>query len=730
MGLALSLALASSCFSGTADRPRAIILISVDTLRADHLSCYGYGHMNTPAIDSLARSGVLFTEHLSTVPLTLPSHCSMLTGLYPPHHGVRDNGGFYLDENVETLAERLKQVGYRTGGFIGSFVLDSRWGVAQGFDLYADEFDLIAAGNVPMDMIQRPAEDVIGRARAFMEQPGPFFCFIHIYDPHTPYEPPAAYRRQTPTPLYDGEIAAVDAAIGRLLGWLEDRRILEDALIVFTSDHGESLGEHGEATHGFFVYRSTLRVPLIMKLPGRKLAGTRRDTPSSSVDITPTILAAAGLTAALDGVDLLSSQPADRLLYSETFFPRYHYNWSELLSVSSRGLHFIDAPKPEIYNVIKDPGEALNVHTAEAARPFCSILDSLGARRAQDPQPIDADTLEKLRALGYAGGDLPLAQGPLPDPKDRIHVFNRIKQAEDLVYNGREVEAIPLLEGAVAADASIPAIFSLLGAARARTDSWDKAADAYARAVVLAPDNPEALFGLGLALKRLGKGADAARHLEHVLDVDSRNNKAAFHLAEIRSDEGRHEDAVGLLEKAVTGGREAAPLYSLLARSLTALGREGEAEQALRNGLALDAHLPLAHFNLAVLLEQRGRAEEAEVEYRRELEIEPTAKLAAFNLARLLEKRGSGKEAVDLYRRAIAADERFARAYIFLARRLMEDPVTLVEAYDKCRKGLELATDDNERALAYFVLADVCSRLGRDEEAMKALQEGRKLSGR
>lgn len=729
--LAFALALALPAGGAIAVRsPRvSVILISIDTLRADHLSCYGYRAARTASIDALATDGVLFDDHLSTVPLTLPSHSAMLTGLSPPHTGVHDNGGFYLSESVTTLAESFRAAGYRTGGFVGAFVLDRRWGIAQGFDTYYDDFDVVSAGDVPIDFIQRRAADVIAKAREFLAGPQPLFCFIHLYDPHTPYEPPAAFRAATPFPLYDGEIAYVDSEIGRLVSWLKSNGLYDSSIIVLTSDHGESLGEHGEATHGFFVYRSTLHVPLIVKLPSKQLAGTRRSDLTSSVDIAPTILGALGQRFACDGIDLFRTKRSG-MVYSETFYPRYHYNWSELLSVTGNGMHYIEAPRREAYRYGDDPLELRNIYPARDQASFDAELDRLNARRLATPQQVDQETIERLRSLGYTGGDLPSTAGPLADPKDKIASFNRLKQAEDLVYRDQGEKALALLRDLEHSDPKIPAIYNLMGSLAFKQGRWTDAAREYSKALAIVPDDMEAIFGRGLAARRDGKPQDARADLERLIVLDPRNNKALFQLAEIASEQGRNTDAVGLLDRAISQGHELAPLYGLLFKCLHALGRDQEAAEALRKGLAADPALPLAHFNLAVLGEARGDAADAEKEYRAEMGQNPKNEMALFNLARLLERspRPAG-EAIDLYRRAIAAKPDFAAGYIYLARALMDNATTLQESYYLCSKGLAVASDQQSKALAHFVLADICNRMGRSEEAQRELEAGRRLSG-
>ncbi len=272
-----------------------IILFTIDTLRADHLECYGYDKVKTPQINRLANEGILFEYNIAQAPLTLPSHSSILTGTYPLHHGIRDNGGFYLDESQLTLAESLKSKGYATGAFVAAFVLDSRWGLDQGFDYYYDNFDLTKYKKVSLDSVQRRGDEVLAEVYKWVENQAQqkFFAWIHLYDPHTPYDPTEPYKTEyggRQFGLYDGEIAYVDQLIGEFRVFMEEKNLFEKTLIIFTGDHGESLGEHKESAHGFFIYDSAIRVPLIIRFPEGKYAGHVVSNQVKSIDIMPTIL--------------------------------------------------------------------------------------------------------------------------------------------------------------------------------------------------------------------------------------------------------------------------------------------------------------------------------------------------------------------------------------------------------------------------------------------------------
>ncbi|MCP2621102.1 sulfatase, partial [Candidatus Aminicenantes bacterium AC-334-E05] len=315
------------------------ILISVDTLRADRLECYGFSRIKTPTINEMARSGIKFERCISQTPLTLPSHTTILTGTYPFFHGVRDNGGFIVPKELQTIAELFKEKKYITGAIVGAYVLDSKWGLNQGFDFYYDRFNLDRKEGFSIADVQRRGDEVITVAINWLNKVknNNFFLFLHLYDPHTPYEPPSPFKEKYSNDLYLGEIAYTDFQLGRLWEYLKEEKLLDKTILIFTSDHGESLGEHGEATHGFFVYQEGIHVPLIFVLPFKKLQNLIREQVVSLVDIMPTILELAKIPIPkqIQGRSLVSyflnkNKNEDSYAYSETYYPRFHYGWSEV----------------------------------------------------------------------------------------------------------------------------------------------------------------------------------------------------------------------------------------------------------------------------------------------------------------------------------------------------------------------------------------------------------------
>ena len=371
-----------------------IVLISIDTLRADHLPCYGYRRVATPAIDSLARDSVRFENAYSHVPLTLPSHATLLTGLLPFANGVRDNLGFRLAPSHATLAARLRERGYATGAAVSSWVLRSDRGLAAGFDRYDDAMPdnptRERSGSDSVDALTRWADSVTGK---------PLFLFLHIYEPHSPYAPPEPFRTRYAEQLYDGEIATADAAVGRLLDYLARRKLYDGALVILVADHGEGLGDHGEDEHGVFLYRETLRVPMLWKRPGAADSKRVVTSPVGLVDVAPTILSAAGadLPPDLSGVSLsatLAGPSASRSIYGESLYPRLNFGWSDLASLTDSRYQYIEAPRPELYDVVADPGERRDL-AGSLPPAFRTLRAAMGSMSRPDSAP---EVLEPRRA--------------------------------------------------------------------------------------------------------------------------------------------------------------------------------------------------------------------------------------------------------------------------------------------------------------------------------------------
>jgi len=439
--------------------PIGVVIITLDTTRADRLSVYGFAHAAMPHLDRLAREGVVFDQAISVAPLTLPAHCSLFTGLFPPAHGVRDNGDRPLSSEHTTLAETLRAQGFRTGAFVGSIVLDADRGLAQGFDYYRGVVDTDAPGRAPGPPRRRRADDVVTDAIRWIDgiDGSPFFLWAHLYDPHRPYDPPEPFRSRYTDP-YIAEITFVDSQVGRVLEALDRRNLLERTIVVVTADHGESLGEHGERDHGIFVYESVLRVPLIIRSPNvspRRVADVVR-----LVDVVPTVLDLLGVPGRLvDGTSLAGMLRGERRhveldAYSESRYP-LRFGWSHLRALRAGRYKLIEAPRPEFYDLEQDPLEERNLYEErrDLARAFAQRLGMLergvSARPRDDgPDSLPPDDLrQRLASLGYIGSGAfrdPSDRHDLPDPKDCIDVVSRASRHPSCAHTGQGSWPVPI----------------------------------------------------------------------------------------------------------------------------------------------------------------------------------------------------------------------------------------------------------------------------------------------
>jgi arylsulfatase A-like enzyme/Tfp pilus assembly protein PilF len=724
---------------------RNLLLVSIDTLRADHVGCYGYAGAQTPRLDGLAAGGLRFAQATTVVPLTLPAHSSLMTGTFPTWHGVRDNGGFYLGDDQLTLAELLREKGYRTGGFVGSFVLDRRWGIAQGFDRYFDEFDLKKFEQAAsMDLIQRPGSEVVDHALAWLgqERDKPFFTWVHLYDPHAPYEAPEPYRSRFPATAigaYDAEIATADAQVGRLLDALDADGRLPETLVVVVGDHGEMLGEHGEQTHGFFVYDAAVHVPLIVSGPGvpvRTIADQVR-----IVDVMPTALALLGmaLPKAVQGVSLVPLARGERLslvAHSESWYPRYHYGWSDLQSLQDGRFKYIRAPRPELYDLDTDRPEQKDLarddtaRTATLDRALSDLLArTANAAAAKGPRTIDAETEERLAALGYVAGSVSprhLEERPRGDPKDKIGLYNLLKQSGSDSVEGRVEAAIAKVKEALAADPEIVEGYSLLGNYYKKAKRPDEAIAAYRQALVRDPEHQGALFSLAVAYKDTGRLDEALVGFERARELDPRNGKVLWQLADLWMQKRDYAKAEAVVKDALARKVDEHRFLLKLGENYIEAKRYDDAERALRRGLELKPDLDTAHFNLGLVCEEKGDTAKAIAEYEAELAQNAKAYRAAFNLAKLLQKAGRSAEAVAQFRKVAELQPEFGNGHLYLAKALL-DTGDLAGAEQWAKKGLGSTPDAKIAPLGHYVLADVYNRQGRTADAAREVAAARKL---
>jgi arylsulfatase A-like enzyme/Tfp pilus assembly protein PilF len=621
-----------------------VVLITIDTLRADHVGCYGYKQIKTPNIDSLAADGVRFERAFAVVPVTLPSHTSMLTGTYPMLSGMHDFSANKLSPLQPTLASVLKQAGYQTGAVIAAAVLDSRFGLNQGFDFYYDHFEFSRLDEANLDEMERPGNVVADVALDWLAKNSQkkFFLWMHLYDPHFPYHPPEPYSREYAAQPYDGEIAFADEQVGRLLRFLKEKGIYQNTVIVLCGDHGESLGEHGEKTHGFFIYNATMHVPLIIRLPANAAARTVSD-PVSLVDLMPTVLGTVGLEvpSQVQGRSLLPElrddrrpDQADRVLYGETFLPRIHFNWSELRGSENTKYHFIDAPRPELYDLVKDPGEVHNLFTekkavAEEMRAKLAgmIRDYSAGKELAEKTGLDPALMERLKALGYAGfsggSDPTISSRDLPDPKDRIVTYELISDAIADSQHGRYQESIAKLKSVVKTEPnSVPAHY-LQGLNYYHLKMFAEAVDELQKAVQLSPDYALASFNLGMAQAHAGQMDAAIGTLQRTLQLDATNFEAAFNLGVAFLQKRQLEPAAEAFRQSVAIYPEFASGRRALGETLLYQGKLDDAITELRRAVELSPQEPIMHESLAKALAAKGLVAEADEETRRAQQLAP-----------------------------------------------------------------------------------------------------------
>ena len=657
------LALAPACArrSEPAAKPGTpVVIISVDTLRADHLPAYGYAGVRTPALDALARDSIVFENAYCQAPLTLPSHATLLTGLLPSQHGVRDNVGFRLTAEHPTLATALKARGYATGAAVSSFALRRDRGLAAGFDLYDDQFGADSPD-------ERPGAETVKRLESFADSnPGkPLFLFLHLYEPHTPYLAAEPFRTEYASRPYDGEVAASDAAVGGFLDHLKKSGVYDRAIIVFLSDHGEGLGDHGEDEHGVFLYRETIRVPLFVKFPGSRGAGTRVRAPVGLIDVFPTIAETAGVSddGGRPGLSLSRlagpSAPATRRIYSETLYPRLQLGWSDLAALTDDRFSYIEAPRPELYDLVADPAQKRDL---AASRPpalrsmRAELLTLRDSASAASPEKSAAEELEKLGSLGYIRVD-PGSAGKrdLPDPKDRIAELRDYKRLFDLFYAKRNDEAIALARRMLAANPQILSVSRILGT----------------------------------SLERKGRPAEAAEVLEAALSRSDRTGSAedvvqtAEELATLLSRSSDPARAEKTLSDLVKRGVAGEPVRRELARLLHRRGRPAEALAVLPGaGTSAD---PATLDVYGAILADSGRLDEARRAFTRALEIEPGRADVLLHLGMLSLRQKDPAGARDWFSKSLAADPAAPTtlAALGLAQAQLGDTRAALESWDR-----------------------------------------------
>lgn len=622
----------------TALRPLNIVLVTIDTLRADRLGCYGYSQAETPQIDRIATQGVLFENATAAAPATTPSHASMFTGTYPPVHGVRNAGGFALDSSHETLAERLQAKGWQTAAFVGASVLDRVYGLNQGFAHYDDRMP-DTPGNRFLEEASRPAQLVVDQAIAWLDQAPaqPFFVWVHVYDPHAPHDPPSPFKQRYRQRPYDGEIAYTDQQLGRLFSAIEARSPADKTVLMVLADHGESLSEHGEYYHGVFLYEATLRIPWLMVAPGVP-AGQRVRAQARTVDLLPTVLALLGAEtpSVCQGTSLLPALSGKEIpttySYSEALYPRLNMGWAELRGMRTNQWKYVLAPRPELYDLEHDPQERQNVigqHPEEAKRlraEMAKVVPTRGDSLEEQVQvkTISAVTEKQLESLGYvsAGASRQLKlTGEGADPKDRTHILKLLEESGSLQRKLSASQRIQLLK-------------------QARDED---------------PTNPALYYLLGEAYEASRRHAEALRVYELALQQKvTATSKIYTRMASILGEQGRLDEAILALESALDLDPTDIGSHGQLASAYLLKGRMADAERILKMLLEADAQNPEVHNNMGWIALKRGDRPAARQHFERALEIDPNWLEAYLNLGTLFTETGDYARARASYEACLA----------------------------------------------------------------------------
>ncbi len=662
----------------TLGRNTPALLITVDTLRADRLGCYGSRRVRTPAMDALAAQGVRFETALAQVPITLPSHAVILTGTYPMYNGVRDFTSTGLPPNVGLLAEAFERQGYTTAAFVSAFVLDSTWGLRRGFHTYDDQFDARQFETLNPGNIQRRAGETVDRLLAWLRSQTsgraaahPFFIWLHLYDPHSDYNPPEPFHTQYAGHLYDGEVAYVDSQLTRLFNYLKQPGLYDRSLIVLMSDHGESLGEHGEDEHGFFVYDSTLRVPLIFKLPHGQGLPRVVHSPVGTIDVAPTLLELLGIQDSLSrqfqGTSLASlvlgkTDAVNRAVYAQSYYPRDSFGWSPLRSVSTRRYHYIEAPRPELYNLTTDSAEKHDLYeqrSAESAALRSQLLDferrytNAAATGGASGPPLSPETLEKLKSLGYlaySAPATPASTGPGADPKDRLKTFKSILHAADLASVGRLEASNALLKTVAAEEPNLYLIPFMLAENAARAKHWQEAERQFMACLKLNPSFQQAIMGLARAYVAEGKSGQARTWLELAVHGNPRNFLAYHGLGLAARAQRQNEEARSYFLKAIEQKPNYAPSYQELGIVLVEMRRYAEALGPLTRAAKLGPENAILANYLGTAYANTDRMEQAIQSYKKALSLKSDYAAAQLNLAFAYLKLGDRAKATREFR--------------------------------------------------------------------------------
>jgi len=646
-----------------------VLLISIDTIRPDRISCYSPKYLKTPHIDALAAKGVLFEGAIAHNPLTLPSHVNILAGTTPLDHGVHENTKFILTEDFLTLTEYLKERGYSTGAFVGAFPLDSRFGLSQGFDVYDDSYP--SKESSAFTFQERNASQVIQAALDWLaKQNSQWFSFIHIWDPHGPYLAPEPFNEKFKNDPYSGEVAYVDSELGKLFDYLDRNNLMENTLIILTGDHGEALGEHGELTHGYFAYNSTLWVPLIIASPGMKAA--RVDEHVSHIDIFPTVCEILEIEKPpfLQGVSLLplmkGKKIKKRAIYFESLVPYYNRGWAPLRGFIEEKKKFIDSPLPEYYNLEDDFDEEKNlvrdIDLAEQKRKMKEIMDGLSSpSRVQSPRRVDRETREKLRSLGYISSpvtQLKESYGPEDDLKTLLPFQQRQTIAVRLLEANRIPEAVKILNDIIRERKDFASVYNNLSTIYESQGLVEESLSIMESGYKNNPGNYRIISNYGFLLVKAGMPDKGIEFLEKSLAVIDYDPEVWTHLGIAYSQKGEFQKALDSYEKALSLDNTDALIYNNLGflqfsifLQTKNIQNHTRALESYRKAIELDPGLASAYNGLGGVYKVMGQIDNAISVWEKALELDPDYDFPVYNLGVAYFEKGNKAQALKYFER-------------------------------------------------------------------------------
>ncbi|MBN1222089.1 MAG: sulfatase-like hydrolase/transferase [Candidatus Aminicenantes bacterium] len=643
-----------------------ILLIIIDTLRADRVGFSGYD-IETPHMDSLAFKGTSFTDATCQYPMTLPSHASIMTGTFPQFHGIRSNGNYYLKKDFITLAEVLKTNGFVTSAFIASVVLDSKYGLSQGFDHYDDT--LKTPDYLEDIESQSLAQDVYRSAKNWFDSnhPKKFFMWVHFYDPHAPYLPPSPFDKKYENP-YDGEVAYTDVYVGKLIDMLKEKGVYKNTLIVLTGDHGEGLGEHNELTHAIFLYDTTVKVPLLFHCPGFIPQGSVLDGPARTVDIMPTILDMLKIKNpdSVQGRSLIpmmeKKKTGELFSYAETYFPFLSNGWAPLKCLRDKGFKFIKAPKPELYDLSVDPEELHNIlnENPQTARKMLKQLDEFEAKyqaeKTVDKRHLSLEERESLESLGYVEffDEEDLKKTGLADPKDKIQLFNRIQTADDLLGERKFEEAQAILNSVLLSDPGNPGIHYLLAQTHFENGRYEDAVSELIQVLEVNKRNTTAFLQLGLCYLNLGRLTEAEKEFDVVFHLTPEDVDSLSVIATAFREKGDLIKSREYIERAVALDGENLKLRLQLAEVLEMMQEDEKALLEFESVLAKDPGNAQAYLGLGLYHLNRGDLERGISRLERSLSLSPSP-LVYFSLGLAYKMVGREQEALKMLQKYLEA---------------------------------------------------------------------------